>query len=59
MDDKNKGNGIGDFPRSWMKKQEEDNRYKGVFYFFAFIFWIPIIVMVCKFWWDFFSWLFV
>jgi len=61
MDDKNKGNGMGDFdlPRSWMKKKEEDSKVRGISYFFAFILWIPILVTVVKFWWDFFSWLFV
>jgi hypothetical protein len=26
-------------------------------YFMAFAFWLPLIVTVCRFWWDFFSWL--
>lgn len=50
---------INPFPRSWMKKEEEDNKPKGLVYFFGVIFWIPVAVMVAKFWWDFFTWLFI
>ena len=50
---------INPFPRSWMKKEEEDNKQKGLVYFFGVIFWLPVAVMVAKFWWDFFTWLFI
>ena len=26
-------------------------------YFFAFAFWLPLVVTAFRFWWDFFSWL--
>lgn len=57
MDEKNKGTGIGEFPRSWMNKKEENSQPKGIYYFLAFVIWIPIAVTVVRFWWDFFNWL--
>lgn len=57
MDEK-EGGGF-DLPRSWMKKKEEDERTSGLAYFMAFVVWTPLAVTIIKFWWDFFSWLFI
>tara|TARA_Y100000816_G_scaffold87888_1_gene60543 strand:+ start:375 stop:521 length:147 start_codon:yes stop_codon:yes gene_type:complete len=35
-------------------KKKEANAFT---YFLAFGFWLPLIVTVFRFWWDFFSWL--
>tara|TARA_B100000242_G_scaffold191706_1_gene138073 strand:- start:7512 stop:7703 length:192 start_codon:yes stop_codon:yes gene_type:complete len=62
MDDDNTTSRPFDFskamPRSWTKKEEENKKVNKMAYFFSFLIWIPIIVTVCKFWWDFGLWLF-
>jgi hypothetical protein len=45
-------------PKSWIKRNEENKKVNKMAYFFSFLIWIPIVVTVCKFWWDFGLWLF-
>tara|TARA_Y100000816_G_scaffold214929_1_gene160134 strand:- start:15 stop:206 length:192 start_codon:yes stop_codon:yes gene_type:complete len=62
MDEEKDSGGPFDFsktmPRSWMKKEEEDKQTAKMSYFFYFLIWIPVMVTVFKFWWDFGLWLF-
>ena len=59
-DENNKGPYTSfEFPRSLAKKRDEDNKINKLSYFFAFLIWIPLIVTIVKFWWDFLTWLFV
>lgn len=46
--------GIGKFEFGNKKKEVSPFAY-----FLAFVFWMPLVVMAVRFWWDFFNWLFV
>lgn len=61
MDDDKRGESYTsfDFPKTWAKKRDEDNKINKLSYFFAFFIWTPLIVTILKFWWDFFTWLFI
>ena len=48
-----------DLPKTWAKKRDEDSKINKLSYFFAFFIWTPLIVTIFKFWWDFFTWLFI